>query len=105
MALPPQLSPEQRRDALAKAAEARRQRAGVKDELRSGSLTLPELLARTGDEIVGKMKVCDVLQTMRGVGKVRATKIMSRLDIAESRRLRGLGAKQIESLLKEFTEP
>ena len=71
--------------------------------LRSGEATLRELLERTDDEIVGKLKVSDVLQTMRGVGKVRARKIMTRLDIAESRRMRGLGAKQIESLLREFT--
>jgi predicted N-acetyltransferase YhbS len=98
------LSPEQRREALAKAAEARRQRAALKDELRSGKATLQQLLARVDDEVVGKMKVSDVLQTMRGVGKVRARKIMTRLDIAESRRMRGLGTKQIESLLREFSE-
>ena len=103
VALPPPLSEDQRREALAKAAEARRRRAELKDELRSGKATLKELLDRTDDEIVGKLKVSDVLQTMRGVGKVRARKIMTRLDIAESRRMRGLGAKQIESLLKEFT--
>ncbi|MGH2718357.1 MAG: integration host factor, actinobacterial type [Actinomycetota bacterium] len=104
MALPPPLSSEQRQQALEKASETRRQRAALKGELRSGKATLPDVLARTGDEIVGKMRVSDVLQTMRGVGKVRAKKIMTRLDIAESRRMRGLGAKQIESLLREFTE-
>jgi hypothetical protein len=103
VALPPPLSEDQRRQALAKAAEARRQRAALKDQLRSGEATLKDLLDRTDDEIVGKLKVSDVLQTMRGVGKVRARKIMTRLDIAESRRMRGLGAKQIESLLREFT--
>jgi hypothetical protein len=103
LALPPPLSSEQRQEALAKAAEARRRRAELKEELRSGRTTIEGLLGRTGDEIVGKMKVSDVLQTMRGVGKVRARKIMTRLDIAESRRMRGLGAKQIESLLREFT--
>jgi hypothetical protein len=103
VALPPPLSEDQRRQALAKAAEARRQRAALKDQLRSGEATLKDLLDRTNDEIVGKLKVSDVLQTMRGVGKVRARKIMTRLDIAESRRMRGLGAKQIESLLREFT--
>jgi hypothetical protein len=103
VALPPPLSSEQRQEALAKAAEARRRRADLKEELRTGKVTLEGLLSRTDDEIVGKMKVSDVLQTMRGVGKVRARKIMTRLDIAESRRMRGLGAKQIESLLREFT--
>jgi hypothetical protein len=103
VALPPPLSNEQRQQALAKAAEARRRRAALKGDLRSGTITLEGLLARTDDEIVGKMKVSDVLQTMRGVGKVRARKIMIRLDIAESRRMRGLGAKQVESLLREFS--
>ena len=97
------MSNEQRQQALAKAAEARRRRAALKEDLRSGTITLEGLLTRTDDEIVGKMKVSDVLQTMRGVGKVRAQKIMTRLDIAESRRMRGLGARQVESLLREFT--
>jgi len=104
VAAPPPLSEDQRREALAKAAEARRQRAALKDDLRQGTATLQELLDHTDDEIVGKLKVYEVLQTMRGVGKVRARKIMSRLDIAESRRMRGLGARQIESLLREFTK-
>ena len=100
----PTLTEEQRKEALAKAAEARKRRAELKGQLKAERLSLRDVLSRQGDDIVGKMKVSDVLQTMRGVGKVRARKIMERLDIAESRRMRGLGAKQIESLLKEFTE-
>jgi hypothetical protein len=38
------------------------------------------------------------------VGKVRARKIMEKLDISASRRVRGLGAKQRESLLAEFAK-
>jgi len=102
MPLPPPLTDEQRRQALAKAAVARRKRADLKEQLKSGRTTLRELLERTGDEIVGKMKVSTVLESLPGVGRVRARKIMERLDISESRRMRGLGAKQKENLLTEF---
>lgn len=101
MPLPPPLTEEQRRDALAKAAAARRKRAELKEQLKSGRTTLRELLERQ-DEVVGKMKVSTVLESLPGVGRVRARKLMERLDISESRRLRGLGAKQKENLLQEF---
>lgn len=104
MPLPPQLSEEQRREALAKAAEARKKRAQVKEALRSGATNLRELLSRTADEIVGKMKVSSVLEALPGVGKVRARKIMERLDISWTRRMRGLGTKQKDALLREFEE-
>lgn len=103
MPLPPILTEEQRRQALAKAAEARRKRAALKEELKQGRTTLVDLLARTGDEVVGKMKVSAVLESLPGVGKVRARKIMERLDISGSRRMRGLGSKQKQSLLREFS--
>ena len=102
MPLPPQLSPEQRKEALAKAAEARRKRAEVKESLKNGKTDLQQILDRSSEGIVGKMKVSSVLESLPGVGKVRARKIMERLDISESRRIRGLGAKQKDSLLKEF---
>lgn len=104
MPLPPQLSEEQRRDALAKAAEARRKRAAVKELLRNGRTTLRELLGKTADEVVGKMKVSSVLEALPGVGKVRARKIMERLDISGTRRMRGLGTKQKDALLREFEQ-
>jgi hypothetical protein len=102
MPLPPPLTEEQRRQALQKAGIARRKRADLKEELKSGKTSLKELIDRTADEIVGKMKVSSVLESLPGVGRVRARKIMERLDISESRRMRGLGAKQKENLLSEF---
>lgn len=101
MALPV-LTPEQRTQALAKAAEARKKRAELKGELKSGKRTLRDVLARSGDDIVGKMKVSNVLESLPGVGKVRAQKLMEELDISVSRRVRGLGAKQREMLLEKF---
>lgn len=104
MPLPPVLTEEQRRQALAKAAEARKKRAEVKDALRNGRTNLKELLGRTSDDVVGKLKVSAVLEALPGVGKVRARKIMEKLEISESRRMRGLGQKQKDSLLREFEE-
>ena len=102
MPLPPPLSEEQRRDALEKAAEARRKRTELKEQLKSGRTTLRELLDRTNDGVVGKMKVSTALESLPGVGRVRARKMMERHDISESRRMRGLGTKQKEHLLEEL---
>ena len=103
MPLPPQLSPDQRQAALDKAAAARRQRAELKDKLKMGSLTLKELFDQSErDEVVGKMKVLVVLESLPGVGKVRARRIMEEVDISEARRVRGLGEQQRKALLKLF---
>jgi hypothetical protein len=99
----PTLTPEQRQQALEKAAEARRKRAELKAQLKSGNMSLATVLAKdSADETVGKMKVSSVLESMPGVGKVRARKIMEKLDISASRRVRGLGSKQKDALLAEF---
>ena len=100
----PILTPEQRAQALAKAAEARKKRAELKGELKSGKRTLGDVLMRSTEDTVGKMKVSAVLESLPGVGKVRARKIMEKLDISASRRIRGLGAKQRDSLLDEFAK-
>jgi len=99
----PTLTEEQRMQALAKAAEARKARAELKAELKAEKTTLKDVLARQRDDIIGKMKVSSVLEALPGVGKVRARKIMERLDISASRRVRGLGAKQKDALLSEFS--
>lgn len=98
----PQLSDEQRKQALEKAAEARRKRAELKAQLKAGKLSLDQLLAKGGEDTVGKMKVVTVLESLPGVGKVRAGKLMERLEISATRRVRGLGSKQKEALLTEF---
>jgi len=99
----PELTDEQRRAALAKAAEARRVRAEIKELLKMGSLTLSELLDRAdGDPIVAKMKVVAVLESLPKLGKVKARRTMEEIGISESRRLRGLGANQRADLLSRF---
>lgn len=102
MALPP-LTPDQRAAALEKAAKARKERAEVKNNLKRGATTLPAVLKQgQSEDVIGKMKVSALLEAMPGVGKVRARQIMERLGIAESRRVRGLGANQRAALENEF---
>lgn len=102
MALP-QLTPEQRQAALDKAAASRRERAEVKNRLKNSGATIIEVIREgQANEVVGKMRVVDLLQSMPGVGKVKAKAIMERLTIAESRRVRGLGVKQVAALEAEF---
>jgi hypothetical protein len=102
VALPP-LTPEQRQAALEKAAASRRERAEVKNRLKHSGATISDVLAEgAANEVIGKMRVIDLLQSMPGLGKVRARQVMERLGIAESRRVRGLGTKQVAALEREF---
>jgi hypothetical protein len=103
MANPPQLSPEQRAAALAKAAEARTARAELKEKLKMGSVTLAEALAKAdSDEVIGKLKVLALLESLPGLGKVKARRVMEEIGISETRRVRGLGPQQRASLLQQL---
>ncbi len=103
MPQPPALTPEQRQAALAKAAEARRARAIVKDKLKTGELTFSQVLELAGtDELVAGIKVLAILESLPGVGKVKARRAMTDIGIADTRRLRGLGDQQRKALLGAF---
>ncbi|MDQ1705729.1 MAG: hypothetical protein QOF18_2095 [Frankiaceae bacterium] len=102
MPLPP-LTPEQRAAALEKAAAARKARAALRDRLKHEGASLSEVLTNGNhDDVIGKMRVSAVLESMPGVGKVRAQRIMEKLGISPSRRVRGLGAHQRAALEREF---
>jgi transposase len=103
MPLPPPLSPEQRKAALEKAAAARRQRAEMKEKLKMGVISLAEVLEQgQRDEVVGKTKVLTVLESMPGLGKVKAKRLLASLNISLSRRIQGLGKHQREALVAAF---
>jgi len=55
-----------------------------------------------GNDIIGKMKILAVLESLPGVGKVKARKIMDEIGIADSRRVQGLGAQQRIALLEKL---
>ena len=103
MPKPPALSTDQRQAALEKAAEARRARAELKERLKMGSVSLADLFEKAKtDEVIGKLKVLALLESMPGIGKVKARRVMSDIGISETRRVQGLGEQQRKALLAAF---
>jgi hypothetical protein len=99
------LTPQERSDALKKAAAARVARSVAKERLKSGELTTAELLsAGETDEAIARMRVVELLEALPGIGQVRAAAIMERLGIAASRRVRGLGVHQRRALVDFIDE-
>ena len=76
----------------------------MKNRLKNSGASIVDVLAEgQTNEVIGKLRVIDLLQSMPGLGKVRAKQMMERLGIAESRRVRGLGTKQVAALETEFS--
>ena len=99
----PTLSPEQLQAARKAATDARRARAELKEQVRSGSLSLGQALDKAAsDDVLAHVKVVDLLKALPRVGDKRAAEIMERLEIAPNRRVRGLGRHQIAGLKAEF---
>jgi transposase len=99
----PELTPQERAEALEKAALARRERAAVRNRLKHSQGSLAQVIAEGKDNaVVGKMKVSALLESLPGVGRVRARAIMAEIGISESRRVRGLGVNQTAALVARF---
>ena len=100
----PQLSAEQLRAAREAAANARRARADLKQQVRQRELTLGAAIdVAVADEVLAHVKVLDLLKCVPRVGEKRAAEVMARLDIASNRRIRGLGRHQVAGLKAEFS--
>ncbi len=102
MALP-QLTPQQRTEALEKATLARRRRAEIKTKLKNKEMTLSEVLnLAESDEAIAKMRVLALLESLPRVGSTTAAKLLDECGIAHTRRLRGLGHIQTQALIERF---
>ncbi|MDO5092593.1 MAG: integration host factor, actinobacterial type [Propionibacteriaceae bacterium] len=100
----PQLSTEQLESARAAATEARRARAQLKEDIKSGKLTLSAALDKAiGDDVLSRVKVTDLLRSLPRVGVTRSQEIMEVLEIAPNRRIRGLGRHQVDRLKEMFS--
>ena len=99
----PQLTDELRKAALEKAAAARHPRAELRDNIKSGKVTLEEVLD-SDDPIANRMKVSALIESLPGYGKAKANKVMEELGISPSRRVKGLGARQCELLLETLSK-
>jgi len=97
----PSLTPEQRAAALEKAAAARKARAELRERLKSKGATVGDVLKQgETDEVIGKMRVSAVLESLPGVGKARAAKIMERLEISPTRRVRTANGYEVQGTLQ-----
>ena len=106
MGAPPQLTPEDRARALAQAKAARQRRAAIKSQVKDGSLSIHQVieLAQT-DEVIAKMRVLELVESISGVGKIRGKALLERLEISLTRRIQGLGKHQMNDLISQFSLP
>ena len=95
----PQLSPEKRREALEKAQMMRKERAAVREKLKAGEMTIQEALESTS-EVISKMRVSYLLESLPQIGQITAAKIMEEIGISANRRVQGLGERQKKALLE-----
>lgn len=102
MALP-QLSEADRKKALEKAAAARAARAKLREDIKTGKVSVKNVLDSADDPIVARLKVSTLIESLPGYGKAKATKIMEELGIAENRRIKGLGIRQKTELLEKLS--
>jgi len=98
---PPKISNRFRRKAGEKAVAARRERATIKAMVASGELFFFDLF-KDERKSIARMKLIDLLQSVPGIGKVRAELILDRTKISPSRRIGGVGHRQLELLREEF---
>lgn len=101
MALP-NLSEADRKKALEKAAKARQERAELRQKIKSGAMSFAQVMGKSEDPIVARMKVSTLLESLPGFGKAKAAKVMDELEISPSRRVQGLGARQREMLMQKL---
>ncbi|MER5779840.1 integration host factor, actinobacterial type [Streptomyces sp. NPDC002039] len=94
----PVLTPAQRAEARRKAAAVRKERSELMAALKTGSLPLAALLERD-DAVVGRIRLRRLVESLPGIGSVRAGRLLANLDICETRRIQGLGPNQRARLL------
>ncbi len=99
--LPPKLTPEARAEALLAATTARKERSEIKALLRNSEKSIFDVI-NSAQPAIQKMRVRELLESVPGVGKLRAEAIMERAKISPTRRIAGLGRNQISALKGEL---
>ena len=99
MGAPPKLSAQERRDALKAAVAARRTRAAFKEEIKVGKKSWKDAFSAQ-DESIKKMRVRELIESLPGVGEVRAKNILEKAGISPTRRVGGVGRSQYVKLLE-----
>lgn len=95
----PQRSLDQRLDALRRANEIRSLRAKLKKDLKSGDLSVDEVIAEPIDDFVLTAKVFDIIVAAPKYGKVKATRLLNQCRISQGKTLGGLSTRQRDELV------
>ena len=99
MGAPPKLTTQERRDALKAAVAARRARAAFKEDIKVGKKSWKDAF-NAHEESIKKMRVRELIESLPGVGEVRAKNILEKAGISPTRRVGGVGRSQYEKLLE-----
>lgn len=94
----PERSQQQRLDALKRANDIRSDRARLKERLRTGVLSIADVL---GDPppCVHTAKVLDLLLAVPKYGRVKANRVLERCRVSPARTVNGLTPRQRKELL------
>jgi hypothetical protein len=95
----PERTSEERRNALEEANRVRFARADAKRDLKDGDLHIYDLLMDPSEELKGA-KVEEMLLAVRGMGRVKVTRIMREAGVSRSKTLVGLTHGQRDRLLE-----
>ena len=98
----PKLTLEEKKKALKKAQQVRSERAKIRQDLKAGRTGIREILEKVDNDVIAKMRVAYLLESLPRIGKVRTRKIMNEIGIDETRRIQGLGSRQKQALLERF---
>ncbi|HHW12342.1 MAG TPA: integration host factor [Firmicutes bacterium] len=98
----PKLTLEEKKQALKKAQQVRSERAKIRQDLKAGRTGIREILEQVDNDVIAKMRVAYLLESLPRIGKVRTRKIMNEIGIDETRRIQGLGSRQKQALLERF---
>lgn len=93
----PELTEEQRQEALVYANKQRKLYADIKHKLNFCEITLNDVLNM---EEAGRLRLYDTLLCIPGIGAVRVGKILNELGVPRNKRLKALGVHQKEKILE-----
>jgi hypothetical protein len=94
----PERSQQQRMDALRRANDIRSERARLKESLRTGDLTITDVLSDP-PSCVHTAKVLDLLLAVPKYGRVKANRLLERCRVSPAKTVNGLTPRQRKELL------
>ncbi len=84
------------------AVAARQRRAHIKQALASAETTVEEVLAQRGDDIIGRLRIGEVITSVRGFGPAKTNALLDGINVDPQRRLGHLGAHQVERIVQRM---